>query len=83
MITLQPGKLLPSAHAVEREFKVMSAIAKGGVPVPNMVVLCEDERLEVIIEFIVPCEYIRLASYLSALPVCLSVSLRLSLSLSF
>src|SRR5215472_14824053 len=28
-----PGKLLPSAHAVEREFKVISALASSGVPV--------------------------------------------------
>ncbi|RUS85487.1 hypothetical protein EGW08_006763 [Elysia chlorotica] len=40
-----PGKLLPSAHAVDREFKVMSAMAKGGVPVPNMIALCEDESV--------------------------------------
>ncbi|KAK3799257.1 hypothetical protein RRG08_054383 [Elysia crispata] len=40
-----PGKLLPSAHAVDREFKVMSAMAKGGVPVPNMVAFCEDESV--------------------------------------
>lgn len=40
-----PGKLLPSAHAVDREFKVMSAMAKGGVPVPNMISLCEDESV--------------------------------------
>ena len=49
MIILQPGKLLQSAHAVDREFKVMSAMEKGGVPVPNMITMCEDERLEVII----------------------------------
>ena len=39
-----PGKLLPSAHAVEREYLVMDALGKAGVPVPNMVVLCEDSR---------------------------------------
>jgi aminoglycoside phosphotransferase (APT) family kinase protein len=35
----KPGpaaKLLPSAHAVEREFRVMSALAASGVPVPRM-----------------------------------------------
>ncbi|XP_048581845.1 acyl-CoA dehydrogenase family member 10 isoform X2 [Nematostella vectensis] len=37
-----PGKLLPSAHAVEREFRVMSAMACAGVPVPKLLVLCED-----------------------------------------
>jgi aminoglycoside phosphotransferase (APT) family kinase protein len=42
----KPGpaaKLLPSAHAVEREFAVMSALAATDVPVPRMHVLCEDE----------------------------------------
>ena len=42
----KPGpvaKLLPSAHAVEREFAVMSGLAGTDVPVPHMHVLCEDE----------------------------------------
>ena len=30
------GELLPSAHAVDREFRVMSALAGSGVPVPTM-----------------------------------------------
>ncbi|RMX53502.1 hypothetical protein pdam_00017335 [Pocillopora damicornis] len=30
-----PGKLLPSAHAVEREYKVMKALGSAGVPVPK------------------------------------------------
>ena len=37
-----PGKLLPSAHAVEREFRVMSALAGSEVPVAKMYALCED-----------------------------------------
>jgi aminoglycoside phosphotransferase (APT) family kinase protein len=37
-----PGKLLPSAHAVEREFKVISALANSDVPVARAVALCED-----------------------------------------
>lgn len=37
-----PGKLLKSAHAVDREFRVMSALADTGVPVPRMYHLCED-----------------------------------------
>ena len=37
-----PGKLLKSAHAVDREFKVMSALADTSVPVPVMYHLCED-----------------------------------------
>ena len=44
----KPGpaaKLLPSAHAIDREFKVMSALHKTDVPVPRMHVLCEDESV--------------------------------------
>jgi aminoglycoside phosphotransferase (APT) family kinase protein len=44
----KPGpvaKLLPSAHAIEREFAVMSGLAGTGVPVPRMYCLCEDESV--------------------------------------
>jgi aminoglycoside phosphotransferase (APT) family kinase protein len=44
----KPGpvaKLLPSAHAIEREFRVMSALRDTGVPVADMVALCEDESV--------------------------------------
>src|SRR3954467_12230059 len=44
----KPGpvaKLLPSAHAVEREFAVMGGLAGSGVPVPRMYGLCEDESV--------------------------------------
>ncbi|GAB4204523.1 MAG: phosphotransferase [Sandaracinaceae bacterium] len=37
-----PGKLLPSAHAVEREHRVMHALAGTSVPVPRTFGLCED-----------------------------------------
>jgi len=37
-----PGKLLKSAHAVDREFRVMQALAGSEVPVPNVLHLCED-----------------------------------------
>src|SRR6059058_3180729 len=37
-----PGKLLPSAHAVEREYRVISALAHTDVPVPQTYCLCED-----------------------------------------
>ena len=40
-----PGKLLPSAHQVDREYRVMNALAGTGVPVPRMVGLCEDEAV--------------------------------------
>jgi len=37
-----PGKLLPSAHAVEREYQVITALARTDVPVPQTYILCED-----------------------------------------
>lgn len=37
-----PGKLLPSAHAVDREYRVMKALGEAGFPVPVMHGLCED-----------------------------------------
>jgi aminoglycoside phosphotransferase (APT) family kinase protein len=37
-----PGSLLPSAHAVDREYRVMSALAGSGVPVAKMSALCVD-----------------------------------------
>lgn len=55
----KPGpaaKLLPSAHAIEREFRVMRALHGSAVPVPEMLLLCEDEsvigRAFYIMEFI-------------------------------
>jgi aminoglycoside phosphotransferase (APT) family kinase protein len=44
----KPGpasRLLPSAHAIEREYRVMSALASQGVPVPQMLALCDDEAV--------------------------------------
>ncbi|MDQ0466907.1 aminoglycoside phosphotransferase (APT) family kinase protein [Caulobacter ginsengisoli] len=38
-----PGVLLPSAHAVDREFRVLSALGGAGFPVPEALVLCEDD----------------------------------------
>ena len=40
-----PGKLLPSAHAVDREFRVMRALAGTDVPVPACMCLCTDESV--------------------------------------
>jgi len=40
-----PGKLLPSAHQVDREYRVMNALVDTGVPVPRMLGLCEDETV--------------------------------------
>ena len=40
-----PGKLLKSAHAVEREYAVMKALAETAVPVPQTFHLCNDESV--------------------------------------
>jgi len=40
-----PGKLLPSAHAIDREYRVMRALAVTDVPVPRTFALCEDEAV--------------------------------------
>ena len=40
-----PGKLLPGAHAVDREARVMSALGAHGFPVPHVHALCEDEAV--------------------------------------
>ncbi len=38
-----PGKLLPSAHAVDREYRVISALAATDVPVAHAIALCIDD----------------------------------------
>ena len=40
-----PGKLLPSAHAVDREYKVIKALHPTGFPVAKPHVLCEDDSV--------------------------------------
>jgi aminoglycoside phosphotransferase (APT) family kinase protein len=40
-----PGKLLPSAHAVDREFRVISALYPTGFPVARPFALCQDEAV--------------------------------------
>jgi aminoglycoside phosphotransferase (APT) family kinase protein len=40
-----PGKLLKSAHQVDREYRIMKALAATDVPVPRMIALCEDESV--------------------------------------
>jgi aminoglycoside phosphotransferase (APT) family kinase protein len=39
------GQLLPSAHAVDREYRVMCALSGTEVPVPEVHALCEDETV--------------------------------------
>jgi aminoglycoside phosphotransferase (APT) family kinase protein len=40
-----PGKLLPSAHAVDREYRVITALAGTDVPVPRTYAFCPDESV--------------------------------------
>jgi len=40
-----PGKLLPSAHAVDREYKVLSALHSVGFPVARPLILCDDDSV--------------------------------------
>ena len=40
-----PGKLLPSAHAVDREYRVITALSGSDVPVPRTYCLCTDESV--------------------------------------
>ena len=40
-----PGKLLPSAHAVDREFRVLAALKDSAVPVAHVHALCEDPEV--------------------------------------
>lgn len=44
----KPGpatQLLPSAHAIDREYAVMSALKMTNVPVPEMLAICDDESI--------------------------------------
>ncbi len=40
-----PGKLLPSAHAVDREYRVITALHASGFPVAKTYCLCEDDAV--------------------------------------
>ncbi|MGO1118802.1 phosphotransferase family protein [Rhodovibrionaceae bacterium A322] len=50
-----PGELLPSAHAVDREFRVMKALADTKVPVPEMLLLCEDRDVTGTLFYVMEC----------------------------
>ncbi|WP_426115816.1 phosphotransferase family protein [Massilia sp. PWRC2] len=59
VLRTKPGpaaKLLPSAHAIDRELKVMDALNRAGFPAPRQLLLCTDEsiigRAFVLMEFI-------------------------------
>src|SRR3990170_62731 len=40
-----PGPLLPSAHAVDREYRVLAAVSGTGVPVARVHALCNDDSV--------------------------------------
>lgn len=50
-----PGKLLPSAHAVDREFRVISALHGVGFPVARPLVLCADEDVVGTMFYLMDC----------------------------
>ncbi|MEN7343245.1 MAG: phosphotransferase family protein [Pseudomonadota bacterium] len=50
-----PGKLLPSAHAVDREFRVLSALWNEGFPVPRPYALCEDDDVIGTMFYVMDC----------------------------
>ena len=50
-----PGKLLPSAHAVDREYAVMTALGRTDVPVPKTWLLCTDEAVIGTAFFVMDC----------------------------
>ncbi len=50
-----PGVLLPSAHAVDREFRVISALANTDVPVAKTYALCEDDAVIGTMFYVMDC----------------------------
>jgi aminoglycoside phosphotransferase (APT) family kinase protein len=50
-----PGKLLASAHAVDREYRVLTALGRAGFPVPRTHALCTDEGVIGTIFYIMDC----------------------------
>ena len=50
-----PGKLLPSAHAVDREYRVITALAKTGFPVARSYALCTDESVIGTMFYVMDC----------------------------
>src|ERR1700733_12261994 len=50
-----PGKLLPSAHAVDREYRVIAALYPTGFPVAKPYVLCEDDSIIGTMFYVMDC----------------------------
>src|ERR687892_1690359 len=57
-----PGKLLPSAHAVDREYRVMTALGRADVPVPRTYLLCEDDAVIGTAFYVMDCVHGRVFS---------------------
>jgi aminoglycoside phosphotransferase (APT) family kinase protein len=57
-----PGKLLPSAHAVDREYRVITALGRTDVPVPRTYVLCEDDAIIGTAFYVMDCVHGRIFS---------------------
>ena len=57
-----PGKLLPSAHAVDREYRVITALGRTSVPVPRTYVLCEDDAVIGTAFYVMDCVHGRVFS---------------------
>ncbi len=50
-----PGKLLPSAHAVDREYRVITALQGSAVPVAKTHCLCEDDSVIGTVFYVMDC----------------------------
>jgi len=50
-----PGKLLPSAHAVDREYRVITALGTTGFPVARTYCLCEDDSVIGTMFYVMDC----------------------------
>ena len=50
-----PGKLLKSAHAVDREFRIISALYGADFPVPRPYVLCKDDAVIGTMFYVMEC----------------------------
>jgi len=57
-----PGKLLPSAHAVDREYRVITALNGAGFPVPRTYLLCEDDAVIGTVFYVMDCVHGRVFS---------------------
>ena len=60
-----PGKLLPSAHAVDREYRVITALGKTGFPVPRTFALCEDDSVIGTAFYVMDCVHGRIITDLA------------------